>query len=108
MTDLRSELAWLVERFNKYLWCVEHEWGGPIDDYKREEARAEAILKLTDWQPIETAPTEEWATFLAFGKDGVILVSREGSEFWSLGYRCSETKEYLGLTHWMPLPDPPA
>lgn len=68
---------------------------------------------MTDrWQPIETAP-----------KDSPIL-SWDGSSYgcvvwyscrrkWRLieerdNRPCAESDEWEGITHWMPLPDPPA
>lgn len=106
MTDLRSELAWLVEQFKKHLWCVEHEWGGPIEEYNAEEARAEAILSMTDWQPIDTAP--EKGEFLVYNGEEVTFASRDADGlFWTMGYRYGENGQTLRLTRWMPLPDPP-
>lgn len=110
MTDFRSELAWLVERFKKYLWCVEHEWGGEIEEYDAEESRADAILSMTDWQKIETAP-KDGTTFLAnfpFGFD--IVRYKELGDFgepvWEGSRGCAQYILELP-THWMNMPEPP-
>lgn len=60
------------------------------------------------WQPIETAPTEDWAQFLVFGKDGVFHTALEKGLYWSLSYVDAMPASELKLTHWMPLPEPPS
>lgn len=79
---------------------------------------------MSEWQPIETAPkNERW--ILAFQS---VLGSVPAVVRWDRHYRCFitvEDEEFLadstehdlsvridenhrwGLTHWMPLPDPP-
>lgn len=62
---------------------------------------------MSEWQPIETAPKDEW--ILVFGTHTrslcpVLTVRWDGDEWQSGddGYR-----PYVVPTHWMPLPEPP-
>ena len=70
---------------------------------------------MSDWQLIETAPTEEHATFLAYDKGtflgcdkGVWVVEVVGGSLSpkETGCGCCSTNLY-SATHWMPLPEPP-
>lgn len=82
---------------------------------------------MAEWQPIETAPYDQWV--LVFGEKmysddrerhvmGVAKRVRETHEWWESVSRTrrelqSEEKDaWLGAeiyaTHWMPLPDAPA
>lgn len=108
MTDLRSELTWLVEHFKEFSDLVEGEWGGSAENYERDVARADAILALTDWQPIETAPRD--GTRILVAADDYVGMARFESD--RLPEYCWVDEEGSGagsnsVTHWMPLPDPP-
>ncbi len=69
----------------------------------------ECIKKLkaeNEWQPIETAPKDE-AVFLAWRKHAThpLMVRYEPSYDWFANY---DGEHVYDLTHWMPLPKPPA
>ena len=58
----------------------------------------------TRWQPIETAPLDQWVLVYAapaHGLDGFICTARHHSD----GGWCVD--ELRHTTHWMPLPEPP-
>lgn len=78
---------------------------------------------LSDWQPIETVPMDQWV--LVYGdpystdgpRFGISMAQVETSEWWE---RVSPTQQELRsrseviweggevfATHWMPLPTPP-
>ena len=61
-----------------------------------------------EWQPIETVPMNEKVLFYATSlgiAEGVLLPNRIIHAFASgFGFR----DKYKGVTHWMPLPKPPA
>lgn len=74
---------------------------------------------MTVWKPIETAPKDRWV-MLYSQNDGVHIghwdpnfdwwnreTARPG---WTDGSRnvCDELEELENVTHWMPLPEPPA
>ena len=66
-----------------------------------------ATLKAENkWQPIETAPKDE-AVFLAWRKHAThpLMVRYEPSYDWFANY---DGEHVYDLTHWMPLPKPPA
>ena len=73
-----------------------------------ESLRSEiAALKAeNEWQPIETAPKDE-AVFLAWRKHAThpLMVRYEPSYDWFANY---DGEHVYDLTHWMPLPKPPA
>ena len=69
----------------------------------------ECIKKLkadNEWQQIETAPKDE-AVFLAWRKHAThpLMVRYEPSYDWFANY---DGEHVYDLTHWMPLPKPPA
>ena len=69
----------------------------------------ECIKKLkadNEWQPIEAAPKGE-AVFLAWRKHAThpLMVRYEPSYDWFANY---DGEHVYDLTHWMPLPKPPA
>lgn len=56
-----------------------------------------------EWQPIETAP-KDGADFLAYDGFEAIIA------YWNSylrDYRDPHDGKIVGLTHWMPLPEPP-
>jgi hypothetical protein len=58
----------------------------------------------TQWQPIETAPKDGTAV-LTYRGPGLIAVA----EFWvECGWIVPDGMEITNVTHWMPLPAPPA
>lgn len=111
MTDLRSELSWLVGLFKEFSELVEGEWFGDHKDYDRDRARADAIIALSDWQPIETAPKDGTPVMLfarsklATAPAPVVgwMIDGEWIEC------CFAPNRPVGLvpTHWQPLPEPP-
>lgn len=69
----------------------------------------ECIKKLkaeNEWQPIETAPKDN-TVFLAWRKHAThpLMVRYESSYDWFANY---DGEHVYDLTHWMPLPKPPA
>lgn len=55
------------------------------------------------WQPIETAPRDE--TEVLTYRNGLMAVA-----FWENEFGCwfvTDGAELVGVTHWMPLPEPP-
>lgn len=73
-----------------------------------DQLRAElAALKAeNEWQPIETAPKDN-TVFLAWRKHAThpLMVRYEPSYDWFANY---DGEHVYDLTHWMPLPKPPA
>lgn len=70
----------------------------------REQLAAEQ--RVAEWQPISTAPKDE-AVFLAWRKHAThpLMVRYEPSYDWFANY---DGEHVYDLTHWMPLPKPPA
>ena len=72
---------------------------------------AGALRDVERWQPIESAPNGEW--FLAHSERGWIGLARRADPDYAPGEGWFEDEhtEYLNpawLTHWRPLPAPPA
>ena len=63
-------------------------------------------LKRDQWQPIETAP-KDGTVFLVCRKHAThpLMVRYESSYDWFANY---DGEHVYDLTHWMPLPKPPA
>lgn len=64
---------------------------------------------MSEWQPIETAPTDEmfiWAAPKGDGKWGLGLAYRNVSGGWSDAYGSQSAPR--SATHWMPIPPPPS
>lgn len=55
-----------------------------------------------EWQPIETGP-KDGTEILGWDGHEVVTVSWCESHEWSTGYA-----GFYKITHWMPLPQPPA
>lgn len=55
-----------------------------------------------EWKPIETAPKD--GEYLCLGHRGMPLIGHYKGGVW---WRQSFSKRIVGLTRWMPLPDPP-
>lgn len=72
----------------------------------RETELLAALKAENKWQPIETAPKDE-AVFLAWRKHAThpLMVRYEPSYDWFANY---DGEHVYDLTHWMPLPKPPA
>lgn len=69
-----------------------------------------------EWQPIETAPKEEWVLVLHINEGSYPHATvrqyaqwRDGSRelTWQWVDTLSCVKPSLVITHWMPLPQPP-
>ena len=73
---------------------------------KFAEALVAELAKEYEWQPIETAPKDN-AVFLAWRKHAThpLMVRYEPSYDWFANY---DGEHVYDLTHWMPLPKPPA
>ena len=67
---------------------------------------------MTDWQPIETAPRDEYRPILTYS-NGVITtvkwhVDKVGGGHWVLSEPGVYGEDFEWWpTHWMPLPEPP-
>ncbi len=85
------------------------ELGNAIDaviDYLLEFEAALAELselrKASQWRPIESAP-----------RDGTVIIVHGGVAYWNPAFQCwfscmAQRPIQWKLTHWMPLPPPPA
>lgn len=63
---------------------------------------------MAEWQPIETAPRENYGRLLLCGGD---LSEAEIGHWSPLGgwkLMLAFTQPYVNPTHWMPIPEPPA
>ena len=63
-----------------------------------------------EWQPIETAPTNEGAAFLAFSpkwRAHVVLFVQDGHLWMPVGPDGKMAPRDCAPTHWMPLPKSP-
>ena len=96
-------------------------------DYTSWDINEVGSIEMTDWQPIETAPMDEWIlTYQAHGKHGGTVFTgghcyvakwAYGNEFWydksSNIFEIQDMKDHATTyftcvpTHWMPLPAPP-
>lgn len=56
---------------------------------------------MADWQPIETAPSED-DVFLAWDGETIHMARMFGDVVFS------DTDGEISASHWMPLPPPPA
>ena len=66
---------------------------------------ADQYVKVDQWQPIETAPTDGTAVLTyAPGKYGLIPLFSVARYHPDAGWCVDELRD---VTHWMPLPDPP-
>ena len=62
---------------------------------------------MMEWQPIETAPKDGTWVLVCQGQNNIIRSAK-----WSIDYDhwevSSGAMSYIaGVTHWMPLPEPP-
>lgn len=63
---------------------------------------------MTKWQPIETAPLEQWV--LVYGGDGIEVAVKTCFDEWLMTGYCEESMKHMAYenpTHWMPLPEAP-
>jgi len=77
------------------------EAGGPLIEYIRADLTAlrstpPVWARVTGWQPIETAPKDGVTEVLMYDPDLGMAVLPSSSSPWP------------NVTHWMPLPEPPA
>lgn len=65
---------------------------------------------MTDWQPIETAPKDGTRIlgFLISGRTPIIGLFRYWDDEDEAGFYPDNLLVVVPITHWMPLPDPPA
>lgn len=110
MTDLRSELVWLVEDYINLSDVVENDrgWPGSYEKNKAAQERARAVLAMSDWQPIETADTV--GALLGYDPNQhpfarVTAIIHLGGN-WQAASAVYGDKTF-SPTHWLPLPDPP-
>ena len=118
----------LIERLRAVKWEVTDDCGRMPDDpthkcvfvdmrpddfraLLRESADALEAAREDGWQPIETAPNEAW--FLVHSDRGWIGLARRSDPDYAPdeGWFEDEHTEFLDpawLTHWRPLPAPPA
>lgn len=77
-----------------------------FEDYCKLETELAALKAENEWQPIETAP-KDGTVFLAWRKHAThpLMVSYESLYDWFANY---DSEPVYNLTHWMPLPKPPA
>jgi hypothetical protein len=77
------------------------------DQGVNERRSADHMLSTSmTWQPIETAP-KDWETpVLTYRKAGFISVAAWIND--KHGWCCTDGVGLLNVTHWMPLPAPPA
>lgn len=102
----------LIERLNeawRKLYGDGDEHG--VCDTLAEAAAALEAAREDGWQPIETAPNEAW--FLVHSDRGWIGLARRSDPDYAPdeGWFEDEHTEFLDpawLTHWRPLPAPPA
>ena len=66
---------------------------------------ANKLLKIKEWQPIETAPRDEliWGYDSVYGSRNVRFGRHNGHDCWME----SEGPVMSSPTHWMPFPNPP-
>lgn len=67
-------------------------------------------MLASEWQPIETAPRDEFVIVMSLNEDGQPAHVQQGRFFtaigqWVMTFGNSRTPD---PTHWMPLPEPPA
>ena len=83
---------------------------------QKQNMPLELKIRMTDWQPIETAP-KDGTRILAYGKHGLDVDEQKWAtvvwQDYSKGFVCdpNEATEYdpevSNITHWMPLPEKP-
>lgn len=63
------------------------------------------------WQPIDTAPTDQWVLTFNVGDYGQLVVARrvprDEQVLDELGWFDAEESEIGSPSHWMPIPEPP-
>ncbi len=62
---------------------------------------------MSEWQPIETAP-RDGTEILTYRSVGLMAVAT-WLDPWDAGsdWTVTDGAQLIGVTHWMPLPDPP-
>ena len=77
-----------------------------FEDYCKLETELAALKAESEWRDIETAP-KDGTVFLAWRKHAThpLMVRYEPSYDWFANY---DGEHVYDLTHWMPLPKPPA
>jgi hypothetical protein len=96
---------------------VENHSEKPVTVYEidRDELAVGLLRSEGEWRPIETAPKAKGEGF--FSRGSRILVT-DGKNVWCARWQWSEkygdgwrldytTRRIDGLSHWMPLPEPP-
>ena len=96
---------------------VPNEEMGLLIQLRRERARLSACLansKPTDWMPVKTAPKDGrkvdlWVRFESGWRRVADAHWNDELGNWQLGeYNASNYLKHPEITHWMPLPEPPA
>lgn len=88
------------------------QYGDALDAALRELQRAHERISALEkdaarWQPIETAP-KDGAWIMAYGRD-LSITAYPAVIFWDDGWcPAREGQPGFSVTHWMPLPTPPA
>ena len=80
----------------------------PVADTQSQMRAAETEVFVSGkWQPIETAPKDEW--FLGVHADSKVMITSHWPHFRSGAWWCATNSngETWAPTHWMPLPEPP-
>ena len=63
---------------------------------------------MTEWQPIETAPKDDYQEILVFHNGGITIARwYEENQEWVYQHELLSLDSVASPTHWMPLPEPP-
>lgn len=78
------------------------------EDYDKLDERLEETEMKTVWRPIETAP-KDGTWFLYLDADNFVssAFTEDGVEYYGDHHSSTYGNKLYGLTHWMPLPQPP-
>ena len=89
---------------------------GDYDDavlrYRRAKTHAIEVMRLSEWQPIETAPKDGTLVLVAHpvtmrsDTDQIVRVAWMKDGLWASHPSCWLVNEHMP-THWMPLPPAP-
>lgn len=118
LVDVFMHMGDHIRSLDEYGFCYDSTLAKAIEDVvamlKQPEAVLDNQVSSSKWIPVsERLPDKDGEYLVRFADKGILNAEYE-SKFGSFGYWFSvmwdedaDWFSYVGVTHWMPLPEPP-